>query len=69
MSSLLRRKISLPLKCRLDRTEDVPKMLRLSDKTGEVFCAASCTFGPTKGMYNLLLHHFADFNFRANRGR
>jgi hypothetical protein len=26
--------------------QDVPKMIRLSGKTGEVFCAASCTFCP-----------------------
>ena len=30
------------------RLQDVPKMIRLSGKTGEVFCAASCTFSPTK---------------------
>jgi hypothetical protein len=37
-------------------------MIRLSDKTGEVFCAASCTFSPTQGMLTQPHHQSANFN-------
>ena len=33
-------------------------MIRLSGKTGEVFCAAPCTFSPTKGTYKTSPQNF-----------